>query len=895
MKNLNVRWLVTGMLAAVVITLFLAQASLAGPSAAAPTAISSQEVLLDAPYFSNSGSLTGLMATEAGLMLADGATTGVYESDAVVSPLGVTTDIAPLWRVEAPAGTEMQLATRLSVDGGHTWSGWVDNPSAYFPVRDNQHGGSLIAVGSPAAALQIRVTLTSFQPGVSPVLSGVTLVFNDTSAGPSDADVAMRAAAMHAQSNTCPAQPAIVSRTDWGNPDGQGSRRAPTYQGVTHIIIHQSETPNSLNGYSDWSGWVRSVWNYHTNVLGWGDVGYNYLIAPTGTIYEGRAGGDDVIGIHDGLNNGSMGVGFLGCYGNCDDPNLSVAQPSADMLSSAEALFAWKLGQKGIDPLSSATYNGLSNIPVIAGGQDVSQTTSPGDNLYNQLPNLRSSVAEDVNDCDQNGGNPTPTPIGGGELLSCQIQDIIFDKQQYEVGDTINLTVRLADANGQPLGGAQVTGSVEVEPVTNQADTGFGFVDRIGEYDATYSETSVAGSYLFKIRAADPTGQNFAVCTAEEVVLVGIDATFTPTPVVTTTPTATPEPATPTPTPDSPTVTPTPKVETPTPTPDTPTATPEPATPTPTPTSEPPTATPTPVPPTATPTNTPTPAGTTLLVDPATLTAPVCSTSESVTIAVRNVTDMTAFEVQVGYDPAVVQVIDANDAQSGTQVAVGSDFSGGFTAQNEVNTSTGVVAVAATLLGGSNLDGDVDLITIDFAPQAAGSSTIDIAFQILVDAAGNSIDATVQDGTITITSNCDTVSGQVMLQGRSNHGGAIVTGSTGEQVTTDVEGYFSLSNGEPTEISFPGYLSASANAAMGSRTAKADGLGDLIELGQIMLLAGDLNGDNLINILDLAAIATQMYSDSSSADLNGDGSVDILDLALAAGNYQQQGPLMNWQ
>ena len=52
------------------------------------------------------------------------------------------------------------------------------------------------------------------------------------------------------------------------------------YQPVTHIIIHQTETPNNVGPYQDWAGWVRSVWNYHANVLRWGDVGYNYLVDP---------------------------------------------------------------------------------------------------------------------------------------------------------------------------------------------------------------------------------------------------------------------------------------------------------------------------------------------------------------------------------------------------------------------------------------------------------------------------------------------------------------------------------------------------------------------------------------------------------------------------------------
>jgi hypothetical protein len=66
-------------------------------------------------------------------------------------------------------------------------------------------------------------------------------------------------------------------------------------------------------------------------------------------------------------------------------------------------------------------------------------------------------------------------------------------------------------------------------------------------------------------------------------------------------------------------------------------------------------------------------------------------------------------------------------------------------------------------------------------------------------------------------------------------------------------------------------------------------------LGAIIILAGDVNGDSLVDILDLAYLAQRYQSSDLTADLNADGLVDILDLALVAGNYQRQGPLTTWQ
>ncbi|MDX1524525.1 MAG: dockerin type I domain-containing protein, partial [Anaerolineae bacterium] len=76
----------------------------------------------------------------------------------------------------------------------------------------------------------------------------------------------------------------------------------------------------------------------------------------------------------------------------------------------------------------------------------------------------------------------------------------------------------------------------------------------------------------------------------------------------------------------------------------------------------------------------------------------------------------------------------------------------------------------------------------------------------------------------------------------------------------------------------------------------ADGTGfQPANLGEITLLAGDVNGDNIIDIVDLAYIAQHYRSADPSADFNADGKVSIIDLALAAGNYQQKGPLTAWR
>ncbi len=60
----------------------------------------------------------------------------------------------------------------------------------------------------------------------------------------------------------------------------------------------------------------------------------------------------------------------------------------------------------------------------------------------------------------------------------------------------------------------------------------------------------------------------------------------------------------------------------------------------------------------------------------------------------------------------------------------------------------------------------------------------------------------------------------------------------------------------------------------------------------VTLLAGDINGDRRIDILDMAYIGAQFGGHDSRADVNADGVVDILDLVLTASNFGRSSPVL---
>jgi len=267
---------------------------------------------------------------------------------------------------------------------------------------------------------------------------------------------------------------------------------------------------------------------------------------------------------------------------------------------------------------------------------------------------------------------------------------------------------------------------------------------------------------------------------------------------------------------------------------------------------------------------------------------------------VGNVDDLQTFEIVVTYG-SQVEVVDADPATAGVQVQLGQylldNIENVVVARNEVDTTNRRISFAATILPPPVISGsETALFEIDW--QAASQGTAALQFQTvsLFDSSAGQIQATTENGTVNVSATASAVSGQVALQGRDNYGGVVVTSDSGTQTQTNPDGSFSIEGSSVVQVQLPGYLSAQADI-QSRLQSQSGGAADFqtVSLGGITLLAGDVNTDDTINILDLAYIAMNYQSTDQLADLNGDGQVNIVDLALAAGNYAQDGPLTQWQ
>ncbi|MFG3346868.1 peptidoglycan recognition protein [Streptomyces sp. NPDC048018] len=220
-------------------------------------------------------------------------------------------------------------------------------------------------------------------------------------------------------------RPPVVSRAEWGA-DESLNNEGPTYLPggkIKAVFVHH--TTDADYNCADSAAVVRAIHVYHVKTNGWRDLGYNFLVDKCGTIFEGRQGGVDqpVMGAHTyGWNSESTSVSFIGDY-------TAQTAPQAALISASRVV-AYKLGQYGVDPNSTAqltagatqtNYFGESfeatkvyPFAAVSGHRNGFNTQCPGNSLYPQLPQIRSYATGSVAGLkiDSLGGGATQAGTG---------------------------------------------------------------------------------------------------------------------------------------------------------------------------------------------------------------------------------------------------------------------------------------------------------------------------------------------------------------------------------------------------------------------------------------------------------------------------------------------------
>ena len=171
--------------------------------------------------------------------------------------------------------------------------------------------------------------------------------------------VLMLCAVCHAGPAT---RPAVVSAKDWGSkpqPIPDSRKHTPKYINLHHAGV-------------EWKGgdpykFVRNMQGWGQRDKNWPDLPYHFLIAPDGTIFEGRPL------IYEPESNtkyelkGNLNVEMMG--------NFETQRPSQAQLESCARITAWLAQENHIDPTN------------IRGHKDAApgQTDCPGKDFYRYL------------------------------------------------------------------------------------------------------------------------------------------------------------------------------------------------------------------------------------------------------------------------------------------------------------------------------------------------------------------------------------------------------------------------------------------------------------------------------------------------------------------------------
>ena len=199
--------------------------------------------------------------------------------------------------------------------------------------------------------------------------------------------------------------PGIITRAQWGADESLRSG-TPEFAPLRKLVLHHTATGVA----GDPAETVRAIYKHHVVTNGWNDIGYHFLIAPDGRIYEGRfarayapgeaptgedTAGNVVQGAHvDQFNKGTLGVALIG--------NFTSAAPAGPALESLVQVLAWACDRHGLDPFDISAYTNsagvVQNLPTILGHRDVDSTGCPGDAFHPMIQDIRARVAATIAD-----------------------------------------------------------------------------------------------------------------------------------------------------------------------------------------------------------------------------------------------------------------------------------------------------------------------------------------------------------------------------------------------------------------------------------------------------------------------------------------------------------------
>ena len=180
-----------------------------------------------------------------------------------------------------------------------------------------------------------------------------------------------------------PLEPKVIPRAQW-----HAARTGPEVDPMgtpRRITVHHEGKEFYGTTVGDALREVRNIQSSHQHVNHWADIGYHYVIDPTGAVIEGRpmslqgahAGQKDKAG--KSPNEGNIGISLLG--------DFNKQRPTSAQLRSLEQLVAYLRNRYKIPTQEIWTHN---EIRLRFG---LAATACPGKNLRGIVEEMRTSPA----------------------------------------------------------------------------------------------------------------------------------------------------------------------------------------------------------------------------------------------------------------------------------------------------------------------------------------------------------------------------------------------------------------------------------------------------------------------------------------------------------------------
>ncbi len=276
-------------------------------------------------------------------------------------------------------------ASELSFRAQNTAGEWTEVQPVDIPWREAHMHNGLILLEEPATVLELRgageiefAQVEFFETIVAreELIRQDSPSLLDTPVEPVGGDDIARVQQAVAPTSL------VITRHQWNaiSPDKVcGSVVAPY-----RMAIHHTASPSSDGG--DAAARMRGMQNYHMNTLGWCDIGYHFVVAQSGAIYQARSRSNRPAAHVGGQNHGNVGISMIG--------NYTSAAPTQAQLEGMGKIVRWVHDTHGVP---------LNRTAILGHREHAGQSTScPGNNGLAHINEIIDRAA--------NGGAPPPPP-----------------------------------------------------------------------------------------------------------------------------------------------------------------------------------------------------------------------------------------------------------------------------------------------------------------------------------------------------------------------------------------------------------------------------------------------------------------------------------------------------